>query len=219
MTNGPAFRSISTHCTRLAILLAAIFFALLIAAVACGGSASPGVATVPTATATPTLSVSPGSSATRSSSSSLAFEVSPAVSLTPGPAAYSACMRAHGVSNFPELANFGTNFKLQMQGSGIDPRSPTFQAASESCKSLFVPPSTGPGGGPTITSAEQTDYLQAAACMRTHGVPGFPDPVFSNGGVTFNIPSSISQSSSIVQSAIETCQKLIPAGLPYSGTN
>src|SRR5262249_47413490 len=54
-----------------------------------------------------------------------------------------------------------------------------------------LPPGTQPSenGGQTqsqtITPADQADYLQAAACMRSHGVPDFPDPTFENNTVTF----------------------------------
>jgi hypothetical protein len=96
--------------------------------------------------------------------------------------------------------------------------------------STDVPPGTLPAGllppnrqtpdtqttKPTITPAEQADYFRAAACIRSHGVPDFPDPTFENGHVRFNIPSSIERNSPQVRSAQATCAKLIPAGLPYS---
>jgi hypothetical protein len=98
--------------------------------------------------------------------------------------------------------------------------------------STDVPPGTLPPGfpppntqspdtqttEPTITPAEQADYLRAAACIRAHGFPDFPDPTFQNGHVRFNIPSSIDTSSPQVKSAQAACVKLIPAGLPYSNT-
>src|SRR5262249_35024431 len=86
-----------------------------------------------------------------------------------------------------------------------------------------LPPGTQPNekGGQTprqtITPADQADYLKAARCMRSHGVPDFPDPTFENNGVTFNIPSSIDPNSSLSKRAAATCSKLIPPGLPYSG--
>jgi hypothetical protein len=72
--------------------------------------------------------------------------------------------------------------------------------------------------GPSLTPADRADYVKAAACMRSHGVPGFPDPTFRNNHVTFNIPSSIDPNSSRSKAAAATCVKLIPAGLPYSST-
>src|SRR5262245_16962842 len=93
--------------------------------------------------------------------------------------------------------------------------------------STDVPPGTLPPGAQpnengrqtprhTITPADQADYLKAASCMRSHGVPDFPDPTFENNSVTFNIPSSIDPKSPQAKRAEATCSKLIPPGLPYS---
>ncbi len=54
--------------------------------------------------------------------------------------------------------------------------------------------------------------------MRSHGVPNFPDPNFSGGNVSFPIPPSTDTHSTQFNEARQTCQKLIPAGLPYSGS-
>jgi hypothetical protein len=93
--------------------------------------------------------------------------------------------------------------------------------------STEVPPGTLPPGTQpnenghqtprrTITPADHAYYLEAARCMRSHGVPDFPDPTFENNSVKFNIPSSIDPNSSASKSAAATCSKLIPHGLPYS---
>src|SRR5262249_25296759 len=85
-----------------------------------------------------------------------------------------------------------------------------------------LPPGTQPNenGHQTlrqrITRPDQAAYLKAASCMRSHGVPDFPDPTFENNGVKFNIPSSIDPNSSQAKRAEATCVKLIPPGLPYS---
>jgi hypothetical protein len=93
--------------------------------------------------------------------------------------------------------------------------------------STDVPPGTLPPGTlqyengrqtprQTITPADQADYLKAARCMRSHGVPDFPDPTFENNSVTFNIPPNIDPKSSQAKRAEAICVKLIPPGLPYS---
>jgi hypothetical protein len=68
----------------------------------------------------------------------------------------------------------------------------------------------------TITPADQADYLKAASCMRSHGIPDFPDPTFENNTVTFNVPPNIDPNSSQAKTAVAICAKLIPSGLPYS---
>jgi hypothetical protein len=68
----------------------------------------------------------------------------------------------------------------------------------------------------TITPADRQDYLNAAACMRSNGVPDFPDPTFGDNTVTFNAPPSIDPNSSQARNAVAICSKLIPPGLPYS---
>ncbi len=125
-------------------------------------------------------------------------------------------MRDHGIANFPDPdASGGLRIDPSM---GIDPQSPQFQAAYDACQSL-APKKGGSAAEPTITSDDQAAYLAAAECMRSHGFPGFPDPEFANGGVNFPIPQSIDQNSTQFANAVTACQKLIPAGLPYSGTD
>jgi hypothetical protein len=80
----------------------------------------------------------------------------------------------------------------------------------QSCRSFQ------PVGAEQITAQDQTDYLRAAQCMRTHGVPQFPDPVFADGGVNFPVPAGLDTHTPQVLRAIATCRRLIPQGLPYS---
>jgi hypothetical protein len=129
---------------------------------------------------------------------------------------FAACMRSHGVPQFPDPPNTGANVKILIGGSGINPDTPQFNSAQADCSGLLP---AGGKGYPTITPADRLDYLKAVACVRAHGVPGFPDPTFVNGQVSFHIPASISRYSPVVARAIATCRKLIPAGLPYSGSN
>jgi hypothetical protein len=90
--------------------------------------------------------------------------------------AVSTCMRSHGVPNFPDP---GAGGGIQITpGSGLNPRTPAFQAAQKTCFKLL------PGGGPPKPSAarEQT-MVKLAQCMRQRGLTGFPDPtIFSGGG-------------------------------------
>jgi hypothetical protein len=130
--------------------------------------------------------------------------------------AFSECMRTHGLPGFPTPDIHGRSVRIVITpGSGVDPNSPQFAAATNACKHL-LPGHGVPSNGPTITPADQADYIKAAACVRSHGVPDFPDPTFRNNSVSFNSSSPIDTNSSLYKTAVTTCQKLIPAGLPYS---
>jgi hypothetical protein len=69
---------------------------------------------------------------------------------------------------------------------------------------------------PAITPADRLAYLKAAACIRSHGFPGFPNPTFGKNTVTFNVPHNINPHSTKARTAEAICVKLIPPGLPYS---
>jgi hypothetical protein len=162
----------------------------LLAAGCGGGSSSPGVANVATSSTTT------------------------AATTQTGPLAYTHCMRSHGVPNFPEPSSGGEIPKVEVVAARQSDPS-RFDAANNTCSQLL------PSGNqaPPITLADRADYLKATACMRRHGFPDFPDPTFQNGSVTINVPSSINQNSPQAVRAVTTCRKLIPAGLPYSGTD
>jgi hypothetical protein len=123
-------------------------------------------------------------------------------------------MRSHGVPRFPDPINNGATLNVQIGPGGIDPSSPQYHSAQAACNSL-APGVGGPAGQP-ITTADKLDYLRAAACVRAHGVAGFPDPVITDGHVKFTLPQGVDAASHQVQAAIAVCRKLIPAGLPYS---
>ena len=91
--------------------------------------------------------------------------------------AFSVCMRKNGVPNFPDPEPSGNGMKLSSEG--LDANTPQFKNAQRACKRLL------PNGG-NSTPQEQADHLREAlryaACMRTHGVPRFPDPKLSGDG-------------------------------------
>ena len=98
---------------------------------------------------------------------------------------FSQCMRAHGVSSFPDPNSSG---QIGIDSSsGIDPRSPTFQSAQKACKKYL------PNGGqptPQQLAKAKAAALKFSQCMRAHGVKNFPDPDFSGGGVRMKIGGS-----------------------------
>jgi hypothetical protein len=181
-----------------AALVAGGAIALSIALAGCGGgSSTPGVATGSTTTAV-------GPSTGRGTQA-------------PGLVAYASCMRSHGVPSFPDPTSGGGIPKDAVVSAFQAVSRSQADAAESACGHLL--PAGGSLSGKavqTITAQERQDYLRAAACMRAHGFPDFPDPTFENNSVQTDIPSSISQNSSEFRTAAATCTKLIPAGLPYS---
>ncbi len=119
-------------------------------------------------------------------------------------------MRSHGVPDYPDPDSSGHFSKQQLEALGLS--TSQLRAAQAPCQNLL------PAGPAPLTAQEQQDYLRGAACMRSHGISNFPDPVFSGGSVTYPIPSSIDTKSTRFARARQTCARLIPAGLPYSST-
>jgi hypothetical protein len=186
--------------------------ALLVAG--CGGGAkTPTVAHLGSST---TSSNSSGSASSGSGSSSSSSSSSQSGSASPDSqaVAYSACVRAHGVPNFPDpkVSTNGNEVKVAI---GINPSissNPHFNSAQQACRKLL--PGGGPGEGSDhqISPQEQSQYLKAAACIRAHGIPNFPDPTFSGGGVHVS-QKGINLHSPQAHAAEEACQSLIPGGL------
>jgi hypothetical protein len=123
--------------------------------------------------------------------------------------AYAECMRENGVPEFPDPVNG----QLQLQatpGGGLDPESPEFKRAQEACQDL-APAGAEAGASPnTDLQAQVLDY---AKCIRKNGVPEFPDPDFSSGGVTMGLPPGVDPNSEQFQSALQACQDKAPQGL------
>src|ERR1700691_1225518 len=151
--------------------------AVLVGALAvagCGGSSSsPGVAHLASSTSS---GADPGGGSSSPESESSASAQQKGI-------AFSHCMRTHGEPEFPEPSEG----RLLIHSSdhngrvtGVNPRSAQFQAASKACAKL------SPKGGKPPSPAEQAKLqekaLQFSQCMRTHGVPSFPDPEFSGSG-------------------------------------
>jgi hypothetical protein len=121
--------------------------------------------------------------------------------------AFSRCMRAHGITGFPDPDSQG-NFALPKSGPGtkFDPQSPQFKAANNACKSLM------PGGAmsPAQQAAAKAQSLKYSRCMRAHGISDFPDPN-SQGGFEGAVPkgssSDLDPHNPRFQAANKACQR------------
>lgn len=123
--------------------------------------------------------------------------------------AWTRCMRANGVPDFPDPNSQG-QFLLPRKSAngqgGIDPNSTAFKKASKACQDKFPPGIKSPA-----TSQElQTQFLAYARCMRANGVPNFPDPKVSGGRVEMMLPKGVSPDSQVFKSAQAACASKLP---------
>ena len=95
---------------------------------------------------------------------------------------FSGCMRANGVSDFPDPNALGV---FPSYGVSVTPA--VWTKAVAACKAL-QPPGTLSA---KLTPAQESAALKFAQCIRAHGVPDFPDPVSGQPLIdTTHIPSA-----------------------------
>ena len=125
-----------------------------------------------------------------SSASSTGSPTGSGSSGSPSAVAYSACMRSHGVTNFPDPQLSGQIPKGSAQQFGVS--TSQYQAAQRACQHLI--PNTGdtPEQQQELQCAQSGNCSQAvvqhwmsglrrlAQCLRTHGEPNWPDPIITS---------------------------------------
>jgi len=116
------------------------------------------------------------------------------------------CMRSHGVTNFPDPSATEGTFGAMVSSAGIDLGSPTVQAALEACKQYAPTQNVTPAQ----SAAQAAQALRFSQCMRSHGVPNWPDPSSATGtgtgAVHLNLNGTgIDFGSPTVQAAITAC--------------
>jgi hypothetical protein len=90
---------------------------------------------------------------------------------------FSACMRAHGVSNFPDPVVHQSGNSMSI-GIRVDPTitgSPAFKSAQAACQSIMPGPMS-PAQQAAQEHLKAEHVISFARCMRAHGVTNFPDP-------------------------------------------
>ncbi len=124
-------------------------------------------------------------------------------------------MRSRGVPSFPDPDARGG---LNLDGTHLNPFSPSFKAAQIQCRKLL------PGGGPPahVSEHQKEQLVHTAECMRAHGVSGFPDPTTTpptspdnyaliegigglSGGLFLLIPKTIDVNSPAFRQAQQAC--------------
>jgi hypothetical protein len=168
----------------------------LLAASCGGGSKDPGTASAASTSTTTTIVAPSGSSGSGSAQESSQTEE----------LQFAQCMRSHGISDFPDPS--GGGLLNAISAAGVNTQSPTYQAAEQACEKY------SPAGHltPTQSAAASAAGLEFSQCMRSHGVPNFPDPSTGpTGGQAINLHGlDIDPSSPTYQSANAACQKIVP---------
>ena len=90
------------------------------------------------------------------------------------------CMRSHGVPNFPDLG--GNGMRIAASGQTISVNGSSFSASAfslvrQKCQ-RFLPHTSA---SPAQAARQRQQGLEFARCMRSHGVPNFPDPKATPG--------------------------------------
>jgi hypothetical protein len=186
---------------------AAVAIAALVASGCSGKSGGPGVASLGASTTTTTSSSGAGSAGTAAGGAPPVR--ASALKMNAG-LQFSRCMRAHGVPNFPDPGS-GGGISIT-SGNGIDPNSSQFQSAQQACQK-YLP--VGKPPSPAQQAKMRATFLKFSACMRSHGVPSFPDPQFVGGGVRVGIkisPGGVDPNSPQFQQAQNACKQYLPGG-------
>ena len=156
--------------------LAAAFGMVAVIAAGCGGTQSSSGAS--TAAAAVTSSSRSNSTAGHTSTASHTRTVTPREKAVK----FSECMRANGVSDFPD-----PNASGEFPAYGVSVSPAVWKKAGAACKAL-QPPGTFSA---KLSPAQESAALKFAQCIRENGVEDFPDPVNGQPLVdTTRIPSS-----------------------------
>ncbi len=123
---------------------------------------------------------------------------------TPNEVALAVCVRKHGFPSFPDPNAQGV---WSLNGNGAW-QTPQFRKAELTCAELLqiknaMPPSAAQ------QAAQAAQLLKYSECMRSHGVPKFPDPSGDNLSVSV---SQIDPNSPIVKRASNRCSHLAAGG-------
>jgi hypothetical protein len=157
---------------------------------------------------------------------------SPDASGSTGPAsavAYSHCMRSQGVPNYPDPGGGGTLPKVSAQQLKVS--GSQLQAAQRACQHL-LPATGGLLNANSLRQCELTgdcpqalvrqalnEGLSFARCMRSHGVPNWPDPTTdSEGRPYFDLSahgfSRQQTHSPQIRAKVNECEHEMPSGVP-----
>ena len=185
------------------IVTLAVAIGLSLTLAACGSPTPSGVAQLGSTTSTQVPS----------STSSVVSQVGEAL-------AFARCMRSSGVINFPDPDASGEFNKVIM--SRLASSNSHYQDASQSCAHLF-PSMSSKSPSQLLLQTIANDEAKFVRCMRTHGVPKWPNPVLQQGRLVFDSQAvGIDPNSPSVALKMQACDYVFPSSIgvpPGAGHN
>ena len=126
-----------------------------------------------------------------------------------GALAFARCMRSNGVTRYPDPNGQGRLVKESLLQLGVS--SSRFQAADGACRHLL--PNGGSAPSPAQVQQARALSLRFSQCVRTHGVPSFPDPD-STGRIPDPASVGIDQGGPKFEAANSACGRYRPPYVP-----
>jgi hypothetical protein len=151
---------------------------------------------------------------------------------------FSACVRSHGVPDFPDPSSSSgggqqiqaTPKKMTVDGHALSESPRLVQKAMQQCQK-YAPEAKGPPISAAQLTRIKAGALAMAKCMRANGVPNFPDPQVGTGqgghgvsiGISAGAPGSkhghgapFNPQSPSFKAAQKKCQPLMTKVMPGS---
>jgi hypothetical protein len=128
--------------------------------------------------------------------------------------AYGGCMRSHGDPTFspPTTVDNATEQVVGWAQPGDlkgDPQALSqYRTANRTCEVLL--PNSGAGPSQAQVQQQLAKDLKFSKCMRSHGIPNFPDPKESKQGISISSPHDLDPKSPQFQAAQRDCRSLVP---------
>src|SRR5215467_2418421 len=122
--------------------------------------------------------------------------------------AFTRCMRSHGLPDFPGPNANGHGFGSQQQ-QDQQRSDPHFGTAYSACQHMLA---SVPSSHRTKVIPSQTQLVRFSQCMRSHGVPDYPDYNPSVNLRTELAQLGINTNSPQFQATLQTCDRLVPLG-------
>ncbi len=126
---------------------------------------------------------------------------------------FAGCMRSHGLAGYPDpqFSSSGNSFGVKISPGTLNPDTPAFESADHACHGLL--PDGGSPPPSAASAAQRAQALTFADCVRSHGVPDFPDPGRDGG---FDLPAQVDQQAPQFKRAMQACANVQPNSLLIS---